>query len=453
MKRIVGSLVLLAVFVGAARAHFVFLLPKADGSVSAVFSDNLEPDREELLEKIKHATFAVQAGDKMAKLKATKDGDVLKITGAGKGPAWVHGVCPYGVVEKGKEPFLLTYYARSLINDTMPRTLITRHTTPSITTMKLDLLIKPQKDAAFVQVLWNGKPVSGAEVVAYVPGKKGTSKMETDAMGLARLGPATENGTYALRARHVVKKKGELKGKKYSEERAYATMTFLVSDLRKVSADVSKRPAEDAEATKLLADARAARASWSGMPGFSADVTVNNEGRSSSGKMSVDAKGKVTLKLDGDDAPWARAMLSSVVGHRMDDASTLTTPCAFPDDVTDHPLGRAIRVLNDEHHSSYRIRDRQVIVVNRTAGPVRFTITVLENRQNAEKKYLPASYVVNTWDKKTDALSRSVTHHNTWVRVGSYDLPDVLTIVTAEAGKQTTRTIRLSGHKLATKAE
>src|SRR5204862_437921 len=89
--------------------YFSVTLPKADGSVSAVFSDNLEPDREELLDKIKHATFAVQAGDKMEKLKATKDGDVLKISGAGKGPGWVHGVCPYGVLEKGKEPFLLTY--------------------------------------------------------------------------------------------------------------------------------------------------------------------------------------------------------------------------------------------------------------------------------------------------------------------------------------------------------
>ena len=80
---------------------------------------------------------------------------------------------------------------------------------------------------------------------------------------------------------------------------------------------------------------------------------------------------------------------------------------------------------------------------------MRFTITVLENRLNAEKKYLPASYVVSTWDKKTDALTKSVSHHNTWVRVGSYDLPDLLTVVTAEAGKQTTRTIRLSNHKLA----
>ena len=76
--------------------------------------------------------------------------------------------------------------------------------------------------------------------------------------------------------------------------------------------------------------------------------------------------------------------------------------CAFEDDVADHPLGRAIRVLSDEFHSSYRIRDRQVIVVNREMKDIRFTITVMENEVNPEGKFLPACFVVNTWDTKTE---------------------------------------------------
>ena len=141
-------------------------------------------------------------------------------------------------------------------------------------------------------------------------------------------------------------------------------------------------------------------------------------------------------------------MLSSIVGHRMDDTTTLTTPCRFADDVTDHPLGRAIRVLNDEFHSSYRIRDKQVIEVNRRMGDLRFTITVMENRQNAEKKYLPSNYVVNYWDVKTGALKKSVTHYNTFTRIGKFDLPLSALIVTAEDGKQAARSIKLSGHAL-----
>jgi hypothetical protein len=210
-----------------------------------------------------------------------------------------------------------------------------------------------------------------------------------------------------------------------------------------------KKPRADPEATKLLADARAARANWDDFPGLSAQVAVNVEGKISRGKVTVSSKGKVELELEGGEKEWARRMLASIVGHRLDDGTPLETPCAFADDVTEHPLGRAISVLNDEYHSSYRIRDRQVIVVNRQMGDTRFTITVLENRKNAEKKYLPASYVVNSWDAKTGALRSSVTHHNTWQRVGKFDLPRAATIVTATAGTQVTRTLALSECKLA----
>ena len=41
-----------------------------------------------------------------------------------------------------------------------------------------------------------------------------------------------------------------------------------------------------------------------------------------------------------------------------------------------------------------------------------------------------------------------MTHHNAWKRVGRYDLPTSVTVVTAEAGKQTTRKIELTNHQL-----
>jgi hypothetical protein len=138
-----------------------------------------------------------------------------------------------------------------------------------------------------------------------------------------------------------------------------------------------------------------------------------------------------------------------VVGHRLPGTASLDTPCAFADDVKEHPLGRAIRVLNDEFHSSYRVRDREIIEVNRHMESSRFTITVMENRFNEEKKILPACYVVNTWDGKTNALKSSQTFHQTWQRVGAFDLPLTVTVVTATAGKQEARSLKLSDWKLA----
>ncbi len=142
-----------------------------------------------------------------------------------------------------------------------------------------------------------------------------------------------------------------------------------------------------------------------------------------------------------------RGALASMVGHRLDDGGA-PTACVFEDDNADHPLGRAIRVLDDAFHSSYRIRDRQVIVVNRDVPGARFTITVMENVVNKEGKFLPACFVVNTWDAKTNALASSEAHHQTWKRVGAFDLPESLTVAKATAEKQEARSLKLSEVRL-----
>ncbi len=201
----------------------------------------------------------------------------------------------------------------------------------------------------------------------------------------------------------------------------------------------------DAAATKLLADARAARALYHDFPGFTADIEVNIDGKVARGSVDVSGKGEVALKLDNaDGAKWAKHTLGSIIGHRLSGGPDEETPCAFIDGDTHHPLGRAIRVLNDEFHSSYRIRDRQVIVVNRHVPGSRFTITVMENIRTKEEKFLPACYVVNTWDAKTDALTSSETHHQTWQRIGAFDLPKETLTVKAMAGKLESRSMTVS---------
>jgi hypothetical protein len=206
---------------------------------------------------------------------------------------------------------------------------------------------------------------------------------------------------------------------------------------------------EDPEATKLFADARDARASWEGFPGFTANVEVNVEGKISRGTVEVDRKGAVVLSgiEDKDLAKSTRRQLASIVDHRMPSKGD-STPCTFADEDAHHPLGRAIEVLNDEFHSSYRIRDRQVIVVNRTAKDLRFTITVMENRQNEEKQFLPVSFVVNWWDKEGNRLRRSEAFHQEWVRLGKFDLPASSMVVSAADGKLDARQLKLSNHKL-----
>jgi hypothetical protein len=80
---------------------------------------------------------------------------------------------------------------------------------------------------------------------------------------------------------------------------------------------------------------------------------------------------------------------------------------------------------------------------------VRFSITVMENRVNEQNQFLPACFTVSTWDLKTNALKSSQTHHQTWQRVGRFDLPETTTVVTAGSDKLETRSLKLSNVKLA----
>jgi hypothetical protein len=449
MKRLIGTAVLVLAVTATARAHFIFIVPPKEGrTVRVVFSDSTEPDSAKLLAKIAHAKFhIIDDKGKLIEAKPGKATDVIPIEVPGKGPAQVIGRCVYGVLAKGKEPFLLNYYARTAVGNDAPLSFkLPEKADQPLQIVLVTGTLFPTIGATLprARVLWQGKPLSGAEVV--LVGEKPIT-LKTDKAGEVKLDPA--EGPIALRARHIEAKKGTYNGKEYSSVRHYATLVIsgrsepVGEGEKKVS-----RSKADPAATKLLAGARAARANWDDFPGFTADVEVNTDGKRSTGKVEVSGKGKVTLDMKGPDREWARRMITSIVAHRLDDGTTLNTPCAFADDVTDHPMGRAIRVLNDEFHSSYRIRDRQVIEVNRNMGDTRFTITVLANRQNAEKKYLPASYVVNTWVVKTGALRSSVTHHNTWKQVGKFDLPLNCIVVSASANQLVNRTLKFSKHKL-----
>jgi uncharacterized protein DUF3386 len=222
-----------------------------------------------------------------------------------------------------------------------------------------------------------------------------------------------------------------------------------VSAASAISAKVAAPAAgkEDPAATKLLAEARAARAEWVNFPGFSADVAVNLNGQVYHGRVVVDAKGKPAFtQLDPAAEKWAKPILASVVSHRLAGPAETETPCAFVNDDADHPLGREIRLLSDDTHSSFRIKDRQIMVVNRAMKDSRFTITMQENRTNAEGRFLPANYVVDYWGPNGD-LQRTEAHTQTWTRTGSFDLPLLARVITADRDV-TVRCLTLSNHKL-----
>ena len=437
MKRCMMSLLLFALAVVPARAHFIWIVPDGtDGTrAKVIFSDSLEPDEGVPVEKVAATKLHVRDNDgRVAAIDWKKGEHAYLVSVPGNGAAVLGGVCQYGVIQRGEgKPFLLAYYPkwiRGEVEAAKPWD-------------KLPLEIVPQGAGRF-QVHFAGKPVADAEVVVLTPAADSKETLKTDARGDFRV-RSTAPGLYGIRARHVEAKAGEHEGKKYEEARHYATLVFQVAASRPQKA-LAK--GADPAASKLLAEARAARAAWKNFPGFTADVAINLNGKVSRGKVTVSDTGRVSFEqLDNDPEAWAKRVLGSIVAHRIGNNAERDTPCAFADGDEHHPLGRAITVLNDELHSSYRVRDKQIIVVNRQMTTSRFSITVLENRTNAEGKFLPASYVVHHWDTKSGELQKTESHFQTWTTVGAFDLPVTACVITATKDLST-RSLTLSNHKL-----
>lgn len=462
MKRCIVSLILVLLTSAVVQGHFIWVVPDEDGErAKVIFSETLKLEDPALLEKISELKLVPR--DVRAEVKGKKEKGFIHVSVPSSKPGVISGVCEYGVVAKGREkPYLLKYYATGYLRPDPDGGVTPEPKVVAWEPLHLEILPKGNSGGfPLYEVHWKGKPVADAEVVFYRPDKDKPDVKTTDKEGMVNFNTQDHPpGLYAVRARHIEAKGGVFADKKYDEIRHYSTLVFRVPESKKAA----KKPdlKEDPAASKLLKDARAARARWKDFLGFSADIEVNLDGTTTKGKLAVDAKGKVTLTgLDDAAEKWAKRELASLVSHRLDDAATRDTPCAFADDVKNHPLGRRIVVLNDELHSSYRIAGNRLVVVERATPESRFTITVLEYQPNEEDKLLSTRFVVNSWDPKTGALIRSDANSQLFKRIGAFDLPWALGQISSlpdskdakEAKEAAVKQLMLSNWKLVEKAK
>lgn len=425
--------------VSLTEAHFVWLAieKSSDGSpVARVwFSELAEPDSAELLDRIARVeVWAVRGSQPPQKLSLNKlvEGEGGCFTAPL--PADTTGLAAtlcYGVVSRSSGSMLLHYHARYLDAAELAKSAAADRLT-------LQIVPQPAADGWDLQVLFQGQPAAGSEVVIFDPAARET-KVKTDAQGRVHL-TRTRPGLYSIRARWTLETSGEHEGKSYQQVVHYATLALR--DAESSTPAAASASAEVSPAAALLRKARAARAEWKDFPGFEAELTLTTAGRQQTGKLRVDARGEVELQgFDEADVRQVQGILRSLVAHRMpereeDDRVSLVNPEA------PHPLGTLIRLDYDSvMASTYRIDGDVIREVNRKMQDGHFTISVLQVHRNAEGKYLPAYYIVNTW--KADGTLRSSTAvHQTWTRVGAFDLP--ATYETVTAGNQEHRTLALT---------
>lgn len=223
-RRFAAVAFLLAV-AASARAHHIWLIPDGpnDPKVKAVFSDYLEPDGSDLLDKVAHTKLWVRdRGGKEAPLAWKKGSDSFHLAVPGEGERTVGGECVYGVetydhrLRKKVEPYLLAYYPKAVVGlagETKPWDRLTLEIVPAVS-----------GDEVRFRVLFRGKPAPNAEFLVHPPeGER--EDFKTDDKGEIKV-TAKKGGVYGFRTRVVEEKAGEHAGKKYGAVRHYASLVL-----------------------------------------------------------------------------------------------------------------------------------------------------------------------------------------------------------------------------------
>jgi uncharacterized GH25 family protein len=221
---------LLVAFTAApAFAHFVWITVARDSSgqeqVQVHFSELAEPDVAMLLDRITAVKVWGRTSDgktiPVEKLTKHLNDEVGSLIAARPADAKaISGTIKYGVLERRGEVFLLQYHAKFLDSTADLKSLGRDEKLP------LDVVPHAAANGLDLEVLYEGKPVEGSEVVVLDPdGNESTAK--TSAEGRISI-KAEKPGVHSIRAKWVVKQAGKEGDKEYPQVNHYSTLALRV---------------------------------------------------------------------------------------------------------------------------------------------------------------------------------------------------------------------------------
>jgi hypothetical protein len=215
--------------------------------------------------------------------------------------------------------------------------------------------------------------------------------------------------------------------------------------------DVASTAADDPAARLALQEVFSNTARWpAGFKGFSANVTVNLDGKTEQGTVVVRGPKDMELGLQGEQAKeFAGENLASIASHRGPrsfEESDGKYKLSFGDDGS-HPQGRIVIMGGDGMGSFYRIKDGRIHQINRKTPRFSFSINVEESVKNADNKFLTRKYTVYYFNAD-NSLKNVESYTDHYVRVGAVDLPESRRIIDSKDGQVVVTIMDLSGHKL-----
>jgi hypothetical protein len=215
--------------------------------------------------------------------------------------------------------------------------------------------------------------------------------------------------------------------------------------------------ADDPKARALLREAFENTARWpQAFKGFTADLTVQVNGKAVKGTVTVKGPRDITVSLpDCEFQQWVENQIGMIAVHRAprtfeesDGQYTLTLG-----DDENHPLGRKVFIHGDGMHSFYRIKDGRITQINRKMGhpgmpPFAFTINVEDSMLTTDTKFLTTHYTVYYYTPQDGKLTNVESVTDSHVRVGNADLPATRRIISFEHGEVTVKSLVFTNHQL-----
>ena len=179
--------------------------------------------------------------------------------------------------------------------------------------------------------------------------------------------------------------------------------------------------------------------------GFRSTLTVRLDGKVHRGTCLFRVPGTLEIALNGGKAPSVvEAAVRNMLMHRVPSSTTVTTEARYgqPDA---HSLGRKV-LLDDKYQSTYRIKDRQILQVDRTMPEFRRVLTVLETRTAASGRYLPRHVFAVVVDNDSGAIREAWTYITRFQEIGSNYLPHSRHVI--RTGKGRTSTLLIEWHDI-----
>ncbi len=216
--------------------------------------------------------------------------------------------------------------------------------------------------------------------------------------------------------------------------------------------DVESTVEEDPQARSAMEEVFGNTARWpQGFKGFTADITVNRNGQTETGSVTVKGPQEIEVSLQEEKLKkFASENLSSIAGHRgfrtfaeSDGKYKLN----FGDE-DNHPLGRRVYMGGDGMSSFYRIKEGRIRQINRKTPRFSFSINIEDSVKNADGKFLTREYTVFYMNPETKKINDAEKYTDLYTRVGEADLPQCRRVINCEDGEVVVNEMTLANHKL-----